>query len=109
MFSPRKVDTRKSLLRPFWDQKCLNFSDGSQGGDDASLVSKILDPLASAHYKLPLQKQWLTLVQGRRQLSFVRDPSEGEQITSNRDGLLRSNLPPGGHFNSGNRLLRDSP
>ena len=81
----------------------IGKSPSSQGGDDASLVSKILDPLASAHYKLPLQKQWQTLVQGRHQLSFVRDPSEGEQITSKRDGLL---LPPGRHFNSGNRFLR---
>ena len=38
----------------------------------------------------------LLLVQGQRQLSFVRDPSEGgEQITSKGDGLLGSNLPLG--------------
>ena len=90
-------------LRAGLFKQALGKSPSSQGGEDASLVS---DPLASAHYKLPLQKQWQTLVQGRRQLSFVRDPSEGVQITSKRDGLLRSNLPPGGHFNSGNRLLR---
>ena len=41
------------------------------------------------------------LVQGRPQVSFARDPSEGErglgggQITSKGDGLLRSNLPLG--------------
>ena len=41
------------------------------------------------------------LVQSRPQVSFARDPSEGErglgggQITSKGDGLLRSNLPLG--------------
>ena len=41
------------------------------------------------------------LVQGRPQVSFARDPSEGGrglgggQITSKGDGLLRSNLPLG--------------
>ena len=40
------------------------------------------------------------LVQGRPQVSFARDPSEGEdweggQVTSKGDGLVRSNLPLG--------------
>ena len=69
------------------------YPPSSQRGGNASLVSAVLHPLGFAHYRLALQKQLQTLVQGQRQPSFVRDPSEGGHANNFKGGLVYFEVP----------------